>query len=286
MKLDREGAPGVEATPRARPRGGLLARPSSMLLALLTFSMLLGACEGGVRILRPPPWLFPAPSDIAVALYRGFAVDPASSGGYYVHVLATLEEALAGWVIGSVLGILLGVLLSQVRFLERLFLPYVNATQTIPKIAIAPIFLIWFGLGIESKIALVITSAFFPNFLNTLVGVKSVEQDLIDMMRSLGATKSEIARRILLPNSLPMIFASLELALLHSFLAAVAGEFVGARQGIGVLLLERSHNLDMAGMFALLVILAVLGWTLDSALLFVRQRALFWSPVVRGQSGS
>lgn len=251
---------------------------------LSTFIVLLVVWEGGVWLLKPPPWLIPAPSQVVVALYNGLAVEPSSRGGYYVHLAATLQAALGGWVIGSMLGIALGVLLSQFSLLERIFLPYVNATQTIPKIAIAPIFLVWLGIGIESKIALVITSAFFPNFLNALVGFKSVERDLLDMMRSLGATKWRIARRILVPSALPVIFASLELALLHSFLAAVAGEFVGARSGIGVLLLERSHTLDMAGVFALLIILAFTGWVLDSILLFVRSRVLFWSPVVRGQS--
>lgn len=273
-----EAAPVLSRTQRLRKRYGFGG------LSLLSFVILMASWEAGVWIFDPPPWLLPAPSAVAVALWRGLAIDPSSRGGYYIHFAATLQAALGGWVIGSALGILMGGVMSQVRILERLFMPYVNATQTIPKIAIAPIFLVWFGLGIESKIALVITSAFFPNFLNALVGFKSVEGDLLDMMRALGASKLTIMRRILIPSSMPLIFASLELALLHSFLAAVAGEFVGARAGVGVLLLERSHTLDMAGVFALLVLLALTGWLLDSALLAVRGRALFWSPIVRGQS--
>jgi NitT/TauT family transport system permease protein len=251
--------------------------------AIVTFILIMLSWQLGVVTLNPPAWLIPAPSEVALALYNGFAVDPTSTGGYYIHVLTTLQESLSGWVIGSILGILLGAVMSQLRIIERMLLPFVNMSQTIPKIALAPLLLVWFGLGIESKIALVITSAFFPVFLNTLVAFKSTEQDLLDMMRSLGATRLEIVRRILLPNAVPMIFVGLELALLHSFLGAVAGEFVGARAGVGVLLLQRSHTLDTAGIFALLIILASIGWFLDSVLLAVRGRVLFWSPIERGQ---
>ncbi len=256
---------------------------SSPGVAMLAFILLIAIWDVSVRIAQPPPWLIPTPWDVVIALYNGFAVDPRSTGGYYIHILTTLQEALSGWVIGSVLGILLGILMSQVRIVERMILPYINATQAIPKIAIAPLFLVWFGIGIESKIALVITSAFFPTFLNSLVAFKTTEQDLLDMMRALGATKLEIVRQILLPGAVPMIFVGLEMALLHSFLGADAGEFVGARTGVGTLLLLRSHNLDTAGIFALLAILACLGWLLDSALLFVRRKLLFWSPLERGQ---
>lgn len=250
---------------------------------MTTLILIMVAWQGFVVVFNPPPWLVPAPAEVALALYNGFAADPTSTGAYYIHIATTLQESLSGWVIGSMLGILLGIVMSQIRLIERALLPFVNMSQTIPKIAIAPLFLVWFGIGIESKIGLVITSAFFPTFLNSLIAFKSAEQDLLDMMRALGATKWEIVRQILLPSAIPMIFAGLELALLHSFLGAVAGEFVGARSGVGVLLLNRSHNLDTGGIFAILAILAVLGWLLDSVLMLVRRKLLFWSPIERGQ---
>lgn len=252
-------------------------------LPIGTFVLIMVAWEALVLIVKPEPWLIPAPGDVVLALYNGFAMDPRSTGAYYIHILTTLQEALSGWAIGSVLGIVLGTIISQSKIVERMLLPYINMSQTIPKIAIAPLLLVWFGIGIESKVALVITSAFFPTFLNSLVAFKSTEQDMLDFMRSLGATRLEIVRRILIPNAVPMIFVGLELALLHSFLGAVVGEFVGARAGVGVLLLTASHTLDTAGIFALLLILAILGWLLDSGLLFVRRRILHWSPLERGQ---
>lgn len=202
---------------------------------------------------------------------------------YYAHILNTLYEVLAGYVIGAIVGIILALLLSQFQLLERVIKPFIVAFQSIPKIAIAPLIIIWFGFGIGSKIALVILIVFFPILVNGLSGFKSVEPERLAVMRSLGASQWKIFTKLVLPGSLPFLFAGLEVALVQAMTAAIVAEFLAGREGLGVLIIQMEQVLNTSGIFGVLVVLAVLGWILTMILNFTRKKLVFWSEEERNK---
>src|SRR5207249_11818717 len=155
--------------------------------------------------------------------------------------------------------IILGALIAQFRVVERTFYPYLVALQTLPKIAIAPLIIVWFGFGISSKVIIAATVAFFPVLVNVIVGLKTVDAPKLDLMRSLSATRWQTFRFVTFPNALPFVFAGLDIAVVFSVLGAIVGEFVGSQRGLGNLILQFNTALDIAGMFAVLLLLAALG---------------------------
>jgi NitT/TauT family transport system permease protein len=181
-----------------------------------------------------------------------------------------------GFLAAAAVAFVLGTLISQIRLVEVTLFPYVVAIQTLPKIAIAPLILIWFGVGLESKVVIAATVSFFPMLVNTIVGLKSTPQDKIDLMRSLSASRWKIFWYVQLPEALPFIFAGLNIGIVLSVLGAIVAEFVGAKAGLGYLILQMNYNMDIAGMFAALVVLGIMGIVLNSAMTFARRRIVFW----------
>lgn len=241
-----------------------------------------------VRIFRFEWYIFPSPWMVVKSLYSGLIGtvieqgDFLYLGAFYIHMAYTITEIVVGWIIGSIIGFLIAVAIFQFKFIERSLLPWINASTALPKIALIPLFLIWFGLGMSSKIALVIFSAFFPVMLNTLLGFRTVEPERIDLMKSLGASRGRIYRSVIVPSALPSIFAGLEMALLFSFLAAVAGEFVASARGLGLLAVARGQTLDMPGVFAVIVIAGVLGWLADTGFRRLVDKICFWAVKEQG----
>ena len=136
------------------------------------------------------------------------------------------------------------------RLLELTLYPYIVAVQTLPKVAIAPLILIWVGLGIEGKIIVAAMVSFFPMLVNTIAGLKAAPQDEIDLLRSLSASRWKIFRYVQLPEALPYIFTGMNIGLVLSVLGAIIGEFIGAKAGMGYLILQMNYNMDISGMFA------------------------------------
>ena len=225
--------------------------------------------------------ILPGPDIVWRALVRGLAIDPASPAGYYVHSLYTLGEALGGYALGATAGFLLALLLSQIPLLERVVKPFIVAFQSVPKIAIAPLLIIWFGFGPASKVALVTLIVFFPVLVAGLTGFKSVELDRIEVMRSLGASRWQVFTKLVLPGSLPFVFTGLEISLVHAMTATIVAEFLAGRSGLGVLIVQMEQVLDTAGIFSVLAILGCLGWFLTLLLGAIRRRLLFWSNAER-----
>jgi NitT/TauT family transport system permease protein len=259
------------------PVGGIRERPE-MVLVPLTFVAIVGLWEGAVRYFRIPLYFLPAPSLIAEALYRGFATELAALDGFWIHIAYTALECLGGFAMGSALGILLGTVVSQFELMEKTLMPYLVGFQTLPKVAIAPLFIIWFGLGITSKLVLAALITFFPLLINSIVGFKSTEQDRIDLMRSLAASGWQIFFLVKFPSALPFIFAGLEMGIVYSLIGAIVGEFIGGEMGLGVLIMQLNLAMDIAGVFATLVILSVLGIAFHVAIQALERRVLFWSP--------
>lgn len=243
-----------------------------ILERLISITVLLLVIEGGIRGFEVPPYVFPTPSAIAVALYQG-VVD----GNYLQALAVTLTEVIIGFAIGSICGILLGIAMVQVPLLDRLVYPYVVGLQTVPKVAIAPLMIVWFGFGISSKIFIVAMTCLFPSLINTIAGLRAVDSDRIALIKAMCGTRGQLLRYVQLPNALPYIMAGLNTGIVLAVIGAIVGEFVGAKTGIGVLILQANFGLDLASMFAVLVLIAVTGVVLSTILRMIETRLCFWS---------
>lgn len=207
--------------------------------------------------------------------------DSLTLGLYLEHALVTLKEAAIGLVIGGGLGFLVGVLLTESRILMTTFYPYIVALQCMPKVAIAPLLVIWFGFGITSKIVIVALLCFFPVLVNTISGIRSVSREQLELFAAVRATRFKTLVHLLIPAALPSILTGFELAIVVSLLGAIVGEFVGAEEGLGVLLLQAQFQMAMPSVFAILLVLALLGVIFNLLIRTIRKRTLFW---VAGES--
>ena len=179
-------------------------------------------------------------------------------------------------LIAVVAALLIGVLIGRSELLERTFYPIIVFFQAVPKVALAPVWLIVFGFGIGSKVALAAMVGFFPMLVGVIVGMSAMRRDEVELMRSLKATQWQIFTKVQLPRAVPSIFGGLEVGLLFALIGAVVGEFVGARAGLGYLINFRSSRLDLPGVFSPLIVLAVIGLALDLMAKFIGRRLMTW----------
>lgn len=251
--------------------------------SLTPFLLLVGLVivwEMFVRLRNVPEIFFPAPSAIARSLWINLTTER-----FYYHLGITLWEILAGFVIGTVIGLILGTAISQSKIMERLIYPYVIALQTIPKVAIAPMIIIWFGYGVSSKVVITSLIVFFPIVVNCIAGMRSAPQQQIDMLRSFTASEWQIFRMVKLKAALPYIFAGLDIAIVLAVIGAIVGEFIGSQAGLGNLLLQRNFSMDTAGSFAILLVLSAIGITLHKMVGVVRRKVIFWEDRTNAVSG-
>ena len=251
---------------------------SQRFLSLLLLVVLLLFWEFGVKALKIPRFLVPPFSDVLRALWTGLATGPLARDGFWYHTGVTLIEVLLGFFIGSGIGLALGIAISQVKKLEGVLQPYIVAFQSLPKVAVAPIIVMWMGFGISSKVAIVCLLTFFPVLVTSIAGFQAIEPDRIDLLRSLSATRWQIFRKAKFPSALPYIFAGLDMAAAFSVVGAIVGEFVGAQSGLGVLILQLDAQMDTGGSFAVFIILSLMGVALSAVLRAVRRRMLSWMP--------
>lgn len=263
-------APAARKPRSARADGGTL-------IALFGLVLLLGLWEGAVRVLRLPPYILPAPEAVWRALLSGILVNPASPLGYYLPLWGTLRNAAIGFLIGSALGLLLGSLMAESRFIEKLLMPYAFALQSLPKVAIAPLVVIWFGFGSGSKIAIAALLALFPVMINSFTGIRATEPERLDLMKALSASRLETYRIVKLPSAAPYIFAGLDMAVVYALLGTIVAEFLGAQQGIGVVITQAQAVNDVAGVFAALVILGAAGIALHMLVQRAEKRVVHWA---------
>jgi NitT/TauT family transport system permease protein len=247
--------------------------------ASLVASVLIGLAvwQAAVSVYDIPSYVLPTPAAVMAALADGLGQSPTSRASFWYHLADTLTATLAGFAIGSVLGLALAAVMAEFRIVERLLFPYVAAIQSLPKVAIAPLYVIWFGYQIQSKIAMAVTLALFPVLLNALQGFLSVEKDRLELMSSLDASRWQVFWMVKLPSSLPLIFAGLNLGIVYALLGALVSEFIGAQRGMGVMILQLQSVNDTAGVFAALIVLAVVGYVLIAAVRMIQHRVVFWS---------
>ena len=239
-----------------------LVRAGSLALA----AALLLAWEAACRVLRVPPLVLPPPSAIAASLWQGLA-----SGFFWPHLRATVQELLLGVISGSAFGFLAGIALGEHALTRRLLMPYVVASQVVPKLALAPLFVLWFGFGLTSTVVITALICFFPLMENTLTALQQVSPERLELFRMLGASRTQTLWRLKLPSGLPAILAGLRVAVVLALVGAVVGEFIGASQGLGALVIASQGTMDTARMFAVLVLIAVLGLIAYQATLWLER---------------
>lgn len=257
-------AAGSRGRRRVRLKPHYLSIPAVFVGFVLAWEWMARAYDVGIIV--------PHPESVAVALIEGLR-----QGVLVENTWVTLFEALGGFCIAAVAGIGVGAVLSEVRVLEKTFYPYIAALQTMPKIALAPLFVIWFGFGPVSKILICAMISFFPILVNTIAGLKAADPQQVDLFRAHCATRWQVFKWLKFPNSLPFVFAGLHIGVVLSVIGAIVGEFVGAQAGLGKLILEYQFSLEVAGVFAVLVVLGVMGMTLSFAMRLVQRKVVFWS---------
>lgn len=229
-----------------------------------------------VAALNVPPYIVPAPERVWAALMSGLAVPPGNPLGFYLPMWSTLSKALLGFVIGAGLGLILGSLMAEFRPVETALMPYAFALQSLPKIAIAPLIVIWCGFGDGSKIAMAALLSFFPMLVNTFAGMRSTEVERIELMKVLSASRLETYRLVKLPSAAPYVFAGLDMGIVYALLGTIVAEFLGAQRGIGVTIVQAQAVTDVAGVFAALIILGALGMGLHLIIRSIKRRIVHW----------
>lgn len=271
------GAP-TARKPRQPSRFALLLRQRpELVIAPASLVILLVFWEWSVVAFKVPTYILPPPSEIGMALWRGFNESLTSRGGYWLNAAVTMSEVLLGFVAGSGAGLILGTIISQFRLLEATLRIYLVAIQSLPKVALAPIVVMWFGFGLTSKVVIIALLTFFPLLVTSLAGFRAVDPERLELMRALGARPWTVFWKVRIPSALPYIFAGLEMAAVFSIVGAVVGEFVGAQRGLGTLILSMTAQMDMAGTFSVFIVLSVLGIGMHALLKAVQKRVLFWS---------
>lgn len=265
--VENADAPQRSAGGRARLR----RVPDSAYSWLLAVVLLAGAEFAANRELVSS-LILPAPSAVLRALIDGF-----QSGLYWDHVLSTLTSTLLGFTMASVIAVLLAGVLASVPFLDRVLMPFVVAFQTLPKIAVAPLIVLWLGFGPSGKTFVVMIVCFFPILINTLQGLRIRDRDQYELLKSLGASSWQLFRILRVPNALPYIFAGLHIGIIFALIGAIVSEFVGSRAGLGYILLNSKAQFNVPGVFAILVLLSILGLTFHFIMDRIERKVAFWT---------
>jgi NitT/TauT family transport system permease protein len=216
------------------------------------------------------------PVDVGTRLF-GWIAD----GSLFLHIWATVYATVMGFIVGSIAGVVLGVWLGVSPFTSRLLNPYLSALNALPKVALAPLFVLWFGLGIESKIALAAVLVLFLVFLNTYAGVREVDQDLVDGARLMKATRAQVITKVIIPSTTSWMFAGLKISVPYALIGAVLGEMIAANRGLGYLVQFSGSQFDTAGVFAVLIVIALLAVALNFLVEIIQQRMQQWRVVGR-----
>jgi NitT/TauT family transport system permease protein len=221
-----------------------------------------------------PEFFISRPSEIFATLY-GWA----ASGRLFYHAGITSIEALLGFVMGSLIGMSVGVLLGRAQILADIFDPFIMMFYSLPKVALAPMFILWFGIGIDMKIYLTATIVFFLVFLNTYAGVRAVSREQIAILRLMGATEADILRKVVVPSAITWVFNGLRLSVPYALIGAIVGELIASNKGLGYLLADASGQFDTAGMFAALLAIMALALLLNFAVKWFETKAMPWKSV-------
>ncbi|MCX5107511.1 ABC transporter permease [Streptomyces sp. NBC_00378] len=269
----------VTKTERTRARARA-ARNRKYLVTASRIAVLLavvGLWEWLARTAVIDPFNFSMPSKIWDQI-RTWVVDGTAQGSLWEQIWYTLYEALLGWVIGVIAGVLLGIALGRVRFAADVLGPYIKVLNALPRIVLAPIFLIWFGLGPASKVASAVVLVFFPVFFNAFQGAREVDRNLVANSRILGASNRQVTLQVVIPSATSWIFTSLHVSFGFALIGAIVGEYIGATKGLGLLVAASQGTFNAAGVYAAMVILAIVALLAEGLLTFLEKRLFRWKP--------
>ncbi|WP_102957570.1 ABC transporter permease [Mangrovicella endophytica] len=243
------------------------------LIQLALLVVILGGWELGVATGAIDQFFFPSPLAIVRQIVE-WVMDPE----FYNHVGVTLGETVLGYLIGTGLGVAAGVWLGLSPFVARVLDPFIKAVNAIPRVVLAPIFVLWLGLGLWSKVALAVTLVFFITFFNAMQGVKEVNPVVLSNARILGAKRTDLLRHVYFPAAASWILSSLRTSVGFAVVGAIIGEYLGASAGLGYLIARSEGNFDAVGVFAGIIILAVFVLVIDLVLDLVERKLITWRP--------
>ena len=198
------------------------------------------------------------------------------TGEIWYHLEVTLQETMLGFLFGALAGFVVGLLLGRIAFLAEVLSPFIVAINSLPKIALAPLLILWFGIGLLMKVVLSVIIVFFLVFYNTFTGVRDVDRDLIDIVRTMGGSQRHILTKIVIPSALLWVFTGLRISIPYALIGAVVGEIFASNRGIGYLINASSTQFDTAGVFAGLIVLTAVSMTLSGILTRVEKRMFRW----------
>ncbi len=263
----------VASTTAARRRRRILVNS----LRILFLVVIIGGWELFTRVGLIDPFFWGRPSGIWQQIVT-WVTQGTAQGPLWQQIAVTLEETILGFVIGVVLGIIFGVLLGRNRFLADVLGPYIKAANSIPRVVLGSIFVIGLGLGIQSKVALAVVLVFFIVFFNAFQGVREVDRNLLANARILGASPRRLTWAVIIPSALTWIIASLHTSFSFALVGAVVGEFLGSTQGIGLMIQTAQGTFNANGVFAAMVILAVVALLMEALVTALENRLITWRP--------
>jgi NitT/TauT family transport system permease protein len=237
--------------------------------AVWTLLVIVVFWEIAVRVMNVPVYILPSPTRIA-QVFASYWPRLLINSGY------TMIEVLSGFILSIAVGVPLAVLVTYSRFAERAIYPLIVATQSIPKVAVAPLLLAWFGYGMTPKVVIVMLLSFFPIVINSVVGMKSASAEMIYLAQSMGASPWQAFWKFRLPQALPNIFAGLKLATVLSVIGAMVGEFIGADKGLGYVILVAGSTFDIARQFAAIIMISAIGMIFFAVIERIERVALPW----------
>ncbi|MPZ30452.1 MAG: ABC transporter permease subunit [Rhodospirillales bacterium] len=233
--------------------------------------LFLGLWQWGVDARLIDPFFFSQPSAIG-----GFLTDEIRDGSIWPHVFVTLSETLVGFAIGAAAGVAAGIVRMQFPFAADVSNPFLTILNVLPRVALAPMFIIWFGVGEGSKVALAVSLVFFILMLNTEAGIRSLDRELILTMRALGATDRQLFWKVMLPGAVPAIFGGMRLGVVYALLAVVVGEMISARMGLGQRISFYAASFRAEGVLGTILVLAMIGLMLNFVVVRAESMLLKW----------
>lgn len=251
-----------------RERRDQVRRASETLLGFLLFIVI---WEYGAGFMRMPAYILPVPSAIAIKFWQTFSIQAH-------HLGVTATTTIIGLALSLVIGVLLALSVIFVKPLKAIVLPFLAAFNSIPKIAIAPLFVIWFGLGAEPKVLLAFLLGLFPVFVNSVTGLGEIEPDVLDLARLAGGTQFRIFTKVRLMHAVPYITDAVKVALPLALVGSIVGEFIGGNSGVGYLILSGQFNLDTPLVFATLVSITLFTTLAIGGVVLLERIFLKWRP--------
>lgn len=252
----------------------------NIILPIAIFPILILLWDLSIQVFHVPSYLLPRPGVLFESFIKLF-----QGGSIWEHIMVTLQEIFIGTGIGIVVGVVLGYIMAKIRIVEKLMMPFIIIIQTAPKISLAPLFILWMGLGMESKVALVIMVVSFPIMINQVLAIRSIDNNVYNLMKILNASKLQKFIYVELPYSIEMMLSGIKVAVTQAMIGAVIGEMIGSKAGLGYLLVLGSETYDINMILNSVLILSFIGLALYLISEFMEKKILFWKEIEKSAIG-